>query len=472
MNIYVQGVLAWGSIVIAVITLARFVSESWPTDIQKIPDRFKRLQNYLENNPEGNDNWATFFIKLFDKIFGKEILSPWRLFMSAVSSVIFTVLLIFVWQWINPTSFNIWWNQFNWNSLAVFIAILFFFNLLADYLSLIETRTILEWIQHTNSIFIYIFLLLFDVFLTFIIAFGFFYLLMQGDSRIEYYLFLFFFFWLIVFTYKFSTSIYFKEFLWNISYSFRAAIIKYNKFVYSFLFHDILAIYSQSLFLNLLEHICICIAIGSSFGILFGLPDDLIWGINGFIWGVVLSFLVDFIYGFNKGLNRIPLENIPIKTQISIYLISFTFLFVFIICFSFINPIFIYSISHLSDLVGNQIDHSALNTFANIIKSLSFSSDTPDGFTYGIFIYSTFLTSIWIWLFVATTWLYKFIYWLKQRGSTVADWIIRVITSTNDPAQGLGWVTIFIVTVLFMLGGLWHFFFSAPPPQTTVLLLP
>lgn len=97
--------------------------------------RRKELSEFIAN-PESDSNWASVFIYLFDGIFGEKHLSPRCFFVSAAFSLVSVAI---IWSFLggyDTLSVRIG----NEVSLGAIIPIALVVNVLADYLSLLQTR--------------------------------------------------------------------------------------------------------------------------------------------------------------------------------------------------------------------------------------------------------------------------------------------------------------------------------------------
>lgn len=137
--------------------------------------RLKRWFLRESNQDDEPPNWAGSFITLYDHTFGTR---PWTInffLRSCLATTIFAALMILVY-WgagrITPEAYADFvdlqfeeeteWQQIQW-LLVVFVG-----NLFIDYFSLIETRWILRKIEGRSKS-VSIFLVILDVFLTFVI---------------------------------------------------------------------------------------------------------------------------------------------------------------------------------------------------------------------------------------------------------------------------------------------------------------
>lgn len=107
-----------------------------------------------------------WFIEAFDKIFGDKHLT-WHCFLrSCIASIFSVTIMTIILFFLNPTIFGVYIEQIYWVYIFVFI-----FNILPDYISLLETRWILHNIRNAGIQKLSV-LLIFDVIITTVIFFG------------------------------------------------------------------------------------------------------------------------------------------------------------------------------------------------------------------------------------------------------------------------------------------------------------
>ena len=120
-------------------------------------------------------NWAESFITLFDRTFGDRFFSLKFLFRSFVATTTICALLVLVWvgfgtiTWATLDAFLLKANVSQWQAVQWLIVILLG-NLIADYLSLFETRLILGSMRGRTGL-AQLFALVADLLLTFLIYF-------------------------------------------------------------------------------------------------------------------------------------------------------------------------------------------------------------------------------------------------------------------------------------------------------------
>ncbi len=139
---------------------------------EALPDTTKKsISDWLKNVrlPAGMEQWPTWFTEAFDHVFGKRHFSIRCFVRSCVASSVCSFILLLIWiSYREDVSLSI-------SSLSgVFppytpLAALWMFallNWLPDYLSLLETRHVLQWMKRANSWKDMLRLLVIDFFLT------------------------------------------------------------------------------------------------------------------------------------------------------------------------------------------------------------------------------------------------------------------------------------------------------------------
>lgn len=121
--------------------------------------------------------WPATFATMFDRVFDERHLS-WRCFSrSCIASLVSVVVVTFLWGALRPSQFTSFFTMYirsddiGWKTIAVFL-ITAIFNLIPDYLSLIETRYIIQHINRTHSTIHILAFLTIDFMATATIGFG------------------------------------------------------------------------------------------------------------------------------------------------------------------------------------------------------------------------------------------------------------------------------------------------------------
>ena len=113
--------------------------------------------------PDSTNSWSELFIQLFDGIFKKrpkpsgKQLPEWRLYislrtflLSGIASFLAVMIVLVIGLTVGPVldelSDLIVWPEINWTLIAVPALFPLIFNLVPDYLSLLETRYLLHWL--------------------------------------------------------------------------------------------------------------------------------------------------------------------------------------------------------------------------------------------------------------------------------------------------------------------------------------
>jgi len=128
------------------------------------------ISNWLKNLDFTSElpNVPALFAETFDSIFTKKHFSDECILRSCVASLISVLMLFLISTMLfNLRDFFLELDVF-WGAIG-FISASFFFNFIPDYLSLLETRTLIKLARKTHSATIIIILLLVDLLLTFII---------------------------------------------------------------------------------------------------------------------------------------------------------------------------------------------------------------------------------------------------------------------------------------------------------------
>lgn len=84
--------------------------------------------------------------------------------------------------------------------------------------------------------------------------------------------------------------------------------------------------------------------------------------------------------------------------------------------------------------------------FTDLIDAATFSS--PDGPMISVFLYSTFFTSIWVWLFALSTFIVRGANLLDRNLGRFNRWF-----DAEKPLRALGFVSCLLVTLAFLVGG-------------------
>jgi len=112
-------------------------------------------------------NWPAQFAALFDSIFGKRHLS-WRCFVrSCIASLVSVVLAVFL--FVLFLRIKIDKELLGLTPFVLFLAVIF--NFIPDYLSLLESRYVIQWMSKHNSTIRILILIVFDLIATAIIWF-------------------------------------------------------------------------------------------------------------------------------------------------------------------------------------------------------------------------------------------------------------------------------------------------------------
>ncbi|MFV1988106.1 MAG: hypothetical protein ACC682_12555, partial [Gemmatimonadota bacterium] len=93
-----------------------------------------------------SSGWAEGFVGAFDRIFGPKHLSLYCFIRSMVASVVAVTILLLLWVAIRPDQFSAFAAEQGMRGLGELVLITFIVNVVADYLSLLETRVALGFL--------------------------------------------------------------------------------------------------------------------------------------------------------------------------------------------------------------------------------------------------------------------------------------------------------------------------------------
>jgi len=130
--------------------------------------------NWLNNlnNTKITFKWPQQFLSLFEKVFDKKPFSKRMILRSFLISIITAFLILLIWATLRQNEFNEFFLHHNkYARFGYFLMSLLSINLIADYISILETRFILLQLTKTKSKSKTVFLLLFDIVLTLFIFF-------------------------------------------------------------------------------------------------------------------------------------------------------------------------------------------------------------------------------------------------------------------------------------------------------------
>ena len=137
-------------------------------DILK-PKVKKDISKWLKNiDPEEHvKNWPGQFAAMFDRIFGEKHMS-WKCFRrSSLASITSAIIVTFVWIALRPNEIReLFEDHILFGIMVISMSMIFWslvFNLLPDYLSLLQTRLIIRWMSSSNSLPIILILVICDL---------------------------------------------------------------------------------------------------------------------------------------------------------------------------------------------------------------------------------------------------------------------------------------------------------------------
>lgn len=145
-------------------------AEERVTDITK--SRIRRWFAPLHEDSEARPNWAVNFIEIFDQVFGPRFFSLRFVFRSVCATLLFTVMIVAIYIGygvITQASWSEMVGVAGGKELAItWVCVTLAGNIVADYLSLIETRLILKAIRDRSPI-VQLLAVVIDFALTFLI---------------------------------------------------------------------------------------------------------------------------------------------------------------------------------------------------------------------------------------------------------------------------------------------------------------
>jgi len=99
----------------------------------------------------GARGWAEGFVDAFDRIFGPKHLSLYCFIRSMAASVVAVTILLLLWIAIRPEQFSTFAAEQGMRGLGELVLITFIVNVVADYLSLLETRVALGFLRRRSA---------------------------------------------------------------------------------------------------------------------------------------------------------------------------------------------------------------------------------------------------------------------------------------------------------------------------------
>ena len=110
------------------------------------------------------------------------------------------------------------------------------------------------------------------------------------------------------------------------------------------------------------------------------------------VFGAILNLFPDCISLAETRIVIRKMENKPIPIVVLLLLLDLAFTTIIIISSCFVLLL------SISSLVDYEIGYERV--FGLIVEGLSLNSRDSDGAAFGVFIYTTYLTSVWIWLYM------------------------------------------------------------------------
>lgn len=116
-----------------------------------------RIANWLENDDlrhfadKWSDRWPETFVSIFDHIFGKRKLTLRFVFVSALFSMSTFAILLTVWYLSTPQNIAGNFSDRPFTGTYLLLALFAFTNIIPDYISNCQTRTIISKLVRTSS---------------------------------------------------------------------------------------------------------------------------------------------------------------------------------------------------------------------------------------------------------------------------------------------------------------------------------
>ena len=135
------------------------------------PEAIERVSQWLRSGVSEveNSDWPTIFGEIFDAVFGERHLTFSCFWRSSIASAFAVTVMAFLVTAVTP---DLWWRHWeihHWGGIILLLAMGFIpINLVADYVSLVETRWIIRQMQ-SGGVFRWTLLLALDFLLTLLI---------------------------------------------------------------------------------------------------------------------------------------------------------------------------------------------------------------------------------------------------------------------------------------------------------------
>lgn len=107
----------------------------------------------------------------------------------------------------------------------------------------------------------------------------------------------------------------------------------------------------------------------------------------------------------------------------------------------------IYIVSFFPENYGSNGYFEMLSHYwGELYYAITLNSECGNDITVGVWLYSTFFTSIWVWLYFLSGLIVKIIVFLAK----LLGWTIRILDIDNKPLRSIGVVCVVIVSVIFL----------------------
>ncbi len=149
----------------------------WKSEDVASPAAKTAIANWLRRLDVGEtlERWPDGFVHLFDQVFGERHFSISCFLRSCVASIVAVVILVFVFlslRGVDAIYAGLFGDMSLWETIEIFLIFALGVNLLADYLSLLETRYLLNMLPGRRGLLTTPIFLLVDAILTLAIYFG------------------------------------------------------------------------------------------------------------------------------------------------------------------------------------------------------------------------------------------------------------------------------------------------------------
>lgn len=145
-----------------------FIGLGWKADGGISPEFRNKLSGQIIRlrRIEPGETWPTIFADLFDHVFGKKH-DTFRCFSrSSFASLISVGVVILIWVQVSPEDLSMSPAKLNFRNIFGLSIFFIGVNIITDYISLLETRYVIQWMSQIKSGLKFLALLLFDTLVT------------------------------------------------------------------------------------------------------------------------------------------------------------------------------------------------------------------------------------------------------------------------------------------------------------------